>query len=357
MYFQFYFFLFLLILNYFIFKYFLINTNKFNKFKLNKTIGIRWGNSKKSHLGGIIFFLNISLFFFYFFFYEKLYDLSNINYDHKKNISLYLSLCVAFLSGLLDEVEVLPPRTKILLQSIAAGILIWGKNIIPFFDIFFIDCFITIFCIIYLVNIINMFDNIDLGLGPLLFLVIFFIFTQIYSYSDYFIIFIILSYLSGLIIFIKFNIYPSKIFMGDMGSFQSAILLCFLLIELFFVNSNTLTNKFSIYENFFIISLVIPIFIYDFFYVTLLRIKNKKNIFVGDTNHLNHKINVITKNPNITFWYLFLLNFFSILVSLYLLNKNFDSLYLFLIIILTHFINLLILRLILLNKISFMKFN
>ena len=78
MYFQFYFFLFLLILNYFIFKYFLINTNKFNKFKLNKTIGIRWGNSKKSHLGGIIFFLNISLFFFYFFFYEKLYDLSNI---------------------------------------------------------------------------------------------------------------------------------------------------------------------------------------------------------------------------------------------------------------------------------------
>ena len=78
-----------------------------------------------------------------------------------------------------------------------------------------------------------MHDNIDLGLGPLLLLIISFILTQIYNHSNYFVTFLVLGYLSGLIIFIKFNIFPSKIFMGDMGSFQSAIIIAFLLIELF----------------------------------------------------------------------------------------------------------------------------
>ena len=352
MYFQVFFFTILCILNYFIFKFILIRAKTLNKNKINSVIGIRWGNSTKSHFGGVIFFINISLVFFYFFFYEELYDLNNINLDKKRYISLYLSISVAFISGILDEIEVLPPATKILLQSIAAGLLIWGKNIIPFYDIFFIDSFITFICILFLINIVNMHDNIDLGLGPLILLVILFIFILIYNVSDYFIIFLILSFLSGLIVFIKFNIYPSKIFMGDMGSFQSAILISFLLIELFFLNTNILHVKYNVYENLYIISLVVASLIYDFFYVTILRIKNKKNIFVGDTNHLNHKINAITKNPNITFWYLLLINFFSIIVCLFLLNKDFHTLELFIIITFTHFFNQFILHYKILNKTS-----
>ena len=61
--------------------------------------------------------------------------------------------------------------------------------------------------------------------------------------------------------------------MGDMGSFQSAILISFLLIELFFLNTNILQVKYNVYENLYIISLVVASLIYDFFYVTILRIK------------------------------------------------------------------------------------
>ena len=98
MYLKIFFFITLLIFNYFIFKFFLIKASKFNQNKINSVIGIRWGNSEKSHFGGIIFFINISLVFLYFFFYEKLYDLNNINLDQKRYISLYLSLLVAFIS-------------------------------------------------------------------------------------------------------------------------------------------------------------------------------------------------------------------------------------------------------------------
>ena len=138
--------------------------------------------------------------------------------------------------------------------------------------------------------------------------------------------------------------------MGDMGSFQSAIIIAFLLIELFFINSNTLPSKYNVYENLYLITLVVPSLIYDFFYVTIFRLKSKKNIFVGDTNHINHKINSITKNPNITFWYLFLLNFFIILFCLFLFYKNFNTFQLFLIITLIHIINYLFLHYKILNK-------
>lgn len=274
--------------------YFLVKLSfdkKLLKQKVCNRQGHRWGNSFKSHLGGFslsfnIIFTNIFLFFF-----------SNEFYIINLNIIFYPSI-IFLLSGVcgyIDERYNLRSFYKLIIQ-ISIGILfIINGMVIDFSSINTVNYLFTIFFIIFFFNVINMFDNIDLGLASISVVVaIFYLVNNIDNSSITVLSIIILSFLLP---FMYFNKFPSKIFMGDIGSFQLSSIFIWLIFMIYLYD-----YTFDGYVSSFYIStlslLIFLIPIFDFFLVISHRIYNKKNIYVGDTNHLSHLINLRIKNPN-----------------------------------------------------------
>ena len=177
--------------------------------------------------------------------------------------------------------------------------------------------------VIFVINIVNIFDNIDMGLAPITILILLFFVLQnginLKDYSDVF----LLYFVCAIIIFLFFNFYPSKLFMGDSGSFQIGILFSFFFIENFF---NTNLYYSLSYQNFLmnslICSLIIPLLIYDFIFVFVARIIAKKNPFHGDTNHIAHKLEGRFKNANIVAFVFCLIQTAGLLLCYYLIEEK-----------------------------------
>jgi len=92
--------------------------------------------------------------------------------------------------------------------------------------------------------------------------------------------FVIASFLNLIL-----NLLPSKnkfkVFSGDSGSLFIGFFISFMTIELY--------NSFNIHPAILIWPLWYPV--YDFFFVSINRLINKKSIFKPDNTHLHHRIN------------------------------------------------------------------
>ena len=81
----------------------------------------------------------------------------------------------------------------------------------------------------------------------------------------------------GTLGFLRYNFYPSRIFMGDAGS----LFIGFLLASLSIAGSYTATNEIALLSP--LLILAVPI--YDTFYVSFLRILRRKNPLRGSPDH------------------------------------------------------------------------
>ena len=261
-----------LVFPYILIKFLLLKKFKIFEKKISMVTNVRWGNSNKSHLGGIVFFFNFCLGFGLYLYSNDGLNLNNIDPEKKKIIALFFSICLGFLAGLLDEIEVLPPFTKILTQFFASLFFIFGNIIIPITGIYLIDVVFTSLFFIFIINVVNIFDNIDLGLAaPISIIFLFFYLINDYSFVNFY------NYILVLILM-----------------------------------------------NLLIASLVIPLFIYDFIFVFFRRILKKKNPFRGDADHLSHNLYKKFKNANIVSFIFVLIQTCSILLAIYIIN-DFDS--------------------------------
>jgi UDP-GlcNAc:undecaprenyl-phosphate GlcNAc-1-phosphate transferase len=105
-----------------------------------------------------------------------------------------------------------------------------------------------------------------------------------------------ISYLSAAIIgttlgFLKFNANPARIFLGDTGSLTLGYLISGLVISISGEVSSNPTNKVQAYSNtidltFIFIALALPIA--DTIRVIIVRLMQRKHIFLADTSHLHH---------------------------------------------------------------------
>jgi len=306
--------------------YLLINFLLLKKFSIFQkkisTIGDdRWGDSNKSHLGGVIFFVNFCLSFAIYFYSTDLLNLNNIDPEQKKIIALFCAINIGFFAGLLDEIEVLPPFTKILTQFFASLFFIFGNIIINVTGIYLIDIALTSLFFIFLINMVNIFDNIDMGLAaPMSIIFLFFYSLGIYNFDNFYSFMLIMMLLS-LMVFMVYNFSPSKLFMGDLGSFQLGIILCFFLIEkIFELDFISFSHNANFFMNILILTLIIPLFIYDFIFVFFRRILKKKNPFKGDANHLSHNLFKKFKSANIVSFIFVLIQTLSLLLALHIIN-------------------------------------
>lgn len=247
----------------------------------------RWGiidlpNNRKVHdkpiprMGGLILFVIIISFLIYF-----TSELNNIWLIILS--SFFLAIC-----GIIDDIKGLKWLYKLIFQSIAVVITIiylFPKfEIINFIGILFpptLGFILLFFFFVGTINAFNMMDGMDgliTGFSLLVLFAIMFIAFEIKNNISLIIIAITLGGTAG---FLKFNLLPAKIFLGDTGSLILGYFITFVSL-LLSINSGThILNL-----NFAVILLGVPII--DTVKVMIVRIINKKNPFYPDKAHLHH---------------------------------------------------------------------
>ncbi len=211
-----------------------------------------------------------------------------------------VGLTILFFLGLKDDLFMLDPTKKLLLQIVAAStmVLLGGLKITHFFGIFgmgnlpdFISIPFSIFIFIALINAINLIDGVDGLAGGVGFIAsvsfgAWFLMNGYFSMAS-----LAFSLSGGLLGFLRFNFSKtSKIFMGDTGSLIVGFLLSFFALEFIRINAEYyVTKNPNVFFNapvFAVILLIVPIF--DTLRVFLIRILNGHSPFKADRNHMHH---------------------------------------------------------------------
>jgi len=241
-------------------------------------------------LGGLAIFLG---FVFAMTFFTKFIYCYHLQY-------VTSSLIIISVIGIKDDVIGLSPIKKAIGQIFAASIVvIWGDlRIVSFYNIFgimelpyVISVIFSIFTILVIINAYNLIDGIN-GLAASMGIIastafgIMFFLTGI-NYQAAILAFSLAGALFG---FLKFNITPAKIFMGDTGSMVVGFIISFLSIEFLELNN----TKESIIFSRFSIPLIAMSFmflpLYDLVRVFCIRLWNNRSPFKADQNHLHHML-------------------------------------------------------------------
>jgi UDP-GlcNAc:undecaprenyl-phosphate GlcNAc-1-phosphate transferase len=195
--------------------------------------------------------------------------------------------CLIVAVGVIDDInsKLISPLLKLLLQTAAALIAVYFGVRISFFPFDWMDWIFSIIWIVLISNAFNLLDNMD-GLSSGVAGISAFIFFCISASQGQFFMAMILSIFMGSVLgFVKYNYYPSKIFMGDGGSLFLGYLLGTLTISASYVTQQSSSLLPALMP---VVILSIPLF--DTTSVILIRLKERRPIYVGDKRHLSHRL-------------------------------------------------------------------
>lgn len=212
---------------------------------------------------------------------------------------LMASCILLFFMGLKDDLLGLNPGTKLIIQLATALIVVVPGNIrlsslyglLGVYDIsYFPSVALSALIIIFIINAFNLIDGID-GLAASIGIIVNGLFSGLFIYiKQYELATVSLAITGAIIGFIRFNITPAKIFMGDTGAFLIGLISGVMAIT--FIEANKITGN----ETPAILSapaiaiaiLIIPIV--DASRVFVLRIAKGVSPFKADSNHIHHRL-------------------------------------------------------------------
>lgn len=192
--------------------------------------------------------------------------------------------------GAVDDKKDIKPRTKLIVQLIAAGLAVYGGvRISSFTNPFVPDAVIkmgifgpilTIIWIVGVSNALNLIDGMDglcAGLSTISALTLY-----ISSDKTGFAPLLALALAGSTLGFLPYNFNPAKIFMGDTGALTIGYILAILSVE-------------GVMKSVATMSLIMPIFIlalpvFDTLFAIFRRAINKKKIMMADKGHLQHRL-------------------------------------------------------------------
>ena len=239
-------------------------------------------------LGGIAIFAGALVTF------SALYDLHGFN-DLR---FITPALVILFFAGVKDDLLILAPDKKLMVQIICAVLITYLGNLritslwgimgiqeIPFWA----GVLITVFLIIGLINAFNLIDGIN-GLAGTLGLLASLAFGTWFALNDFGSLTILSFSLAGALVgFLIFNYNRAKIFMGDTGSMAVGFIIAIIAIR--FIEANRLqlsTLKYPIINAPAVAFAILAIPLFDMIRVFVLRLSKKRSPFSADRNHIHH---------------------------------------------------------------------
>ncbi len=209
------------------------------------------------------------------------------------------SFIIIFLIGAKDDIDPMSPSKKFLGELFAAAILVFKANVklTSLHGIFgitaipeYIGVILSIFVIIVIINAFNLVDGINGlsgGLGTLISLVFGVWFLLIGRIE---IAIVAFALVGSLVAFLKYNITPAKIFMGDTGSLLIGLVCSILTIQFIEVHDKIGEELYPLpiedAPSMAIAILILPLF--DTLRVFTIRLFKKKSPFHPDRNHIHH---------------------------------------------------------------------
>ncbi|MEP7196875.1 MAG: MraY family glycosyltransferase [Saprospiraceae bacterium] len=207
------------------------------------------------------------------------------------------AMVILFLIGAKDDIIPLDPSKKFVGQIFASCILVFKANIriSSFYGVLgiqsipdWLSIFISIFTILLIINSMNLIDGVNAlcaSVGLIICVTLGFWFKAV----DQIVFAIIASALVGsLVAFMKFNLSPAKIFMGDTGSMLVGVICSILTISFIEMNKNPVKPEFQVSAAPALAIAVLFIPLFDTLRVFLLRVLNGKSPFTADRQHLHH---------------------------------------------------------------------
>lgn len=236
---------------------------------------------------------------------------------------------ILFIMGLKDDLSGVNSSTKFFIQSIVALILVLPGNIrltsmYGIFGIyelpFFISCALSVLVIIMIVNAFNLIDGID-GLAACTGMLVNTAFAILFLYIKQYELAVISLILVGAIAgFLRYNITPAKIFMGDTGSLFIGLISVVMAIKLIELNKFTATTDAQIYSAPAITVAILIGPIFDTVRVFFIRIMSGISPFAADRNHMHHRMLSLGFNHLQTTFILLGINLLSITLALLFRN-------------------------------------
>lgn len=199
--------------------------------------------------------------------------------------------------GIFDDMHGVSYRIKFCIQTVAAILLcISGLWIADFSYIFFIEEVpwwigmpVTILFVVYLTNAINLIDGID-GLASGLSIISLAVIAMLnYFAGDITWTMIPLAFVGVLLPFFYYNVFGEKYktFMGDAGSLTLGFTLAFLVLH-FWQREPVWDSHIHNIGIIALSTLIIPMF--DVIRVFASRVRDGRNPFLPDKNHIHHKL-------------------------------------------------------------------
>ncbi len=285
-------------------------------------VTVRWSSTSKPSLGGVSMFLG----FLFSTFMNLILDPKSELFSDIAYVGLFISASMAFMMGLADDAYNTKPMFKLIVQILCGMILIWTNTKIDLFHINILDQTFTVLWVVILMNSLNMLDNMDgITATTTLFALMSCLFACYFigNSNEPYWIFSIVSVIGAIVGFLRYNINPSKMFMGDAGSQFIGLFVAFFTVKY-------LWNLGSLTENHSWVSLIITLVALtpaavDTLTVVINRLKEGKSPMVGGKDHTTHHLVYAGFNDR-QVWYIFtLIGFLSFAFSaliIYLVKNN-----------------------------------
>ncbi len=221
----------------------------------------------------------------------------NMLYEY---LFLFVGMTLLYLVGVCDDLVGVGYRYKFAVQIAAAFLLVlsgnWFDSFGGLFGIYSVPVWVgvpfTVFIVVYITNAINLIDGID-GLASGLCCIALSVLSVIFFLRGQYVYALLAICTLGILMpFWCYNVFGNanrghKLFMGDAGSLTLGYVISFLIIHMSVTNevSPTLSNPYMVIA---FSTVLVPLL--DVIRVVLHRLREHKNPFLPDKNHLHHKL-------------------------------------------------------------------
>jgi UDP-GlcNAc:undecaprenyl-phosphate GlcNAc-1-phosphate transferase len=265
-------------------------------------ITVRWSNESKPSLGGISFFI---AFIIGTMAYSVVFMDENVFKNHQF-VGLMAAGIMSFVMGLSDDAYNTKPWIKLLVQISCGVIFVITKSMIVMTGLYWIDAVITVIWVVGVMNSLNMLDNMDGITGTtVLFILLTCLACEVilFDWNMNIWTLTLLVQIGALVGFLRFNINPSRLFMGDAGSQFIGLFTAFFAIHhLWGVGEATHLTPWT---GLFVTLIAFTPAATDTLTVVINRLKKGQSPMVGGKDHTTHHL-VYSGLKDRQVWYVFL---------------------------------------------------
>ncbi len=202
-------------------------------------------------------------------------------------LGLLAGAFVIFLVGLLDDVlgEKFPLGLKLFGQSAAAILAVSAGIQVELTGVPALNAAVSFLWILGMSNAFNLLDNMDGLAAGVAICSAFIFFLNALALGEIFLCLILSAFVGALAGFLRQNLHPARIFMGDSG----ALFLGFMLSSLTILERYVSPASSSLFPVLMPV-LVLAVPLMDTFSVVAIRLRERRPIYRGDRCHLSHRL-------------------------------------------------------------------